>query len=176
MLIILDRDGVINYESPDYIKSADEWRPIPKSIAAIAKLKHDGHTVVIATNQSGIGRGFYTEIELNAMHQKLADLLANHDTKLDGIYYCPHHPDANCHCRKPKTGLLENIRRDFNYDLKNAWLVGDSKRDLEAGKAMGCKLALVKTGNGPKTLLSDFDMAKVLIVDNLHQFSQHPDL
>jgi len=153
-LIILDRDGVINYDSKDYIKSPDEWIPIPGSLEAIAKLKENGWTVVVATNQSGIGRGYYTEAILKAIHQKMAVQLAQYNTQIDAIFYCPHTPDDHCDCRKPNIGLLQQISRHFNCSLKNVPLVGDSLRDLQAGAGMNCQLFLVETGNGLKSKLN----------------------
>lgn len=145
MLIILDRDGVINYESPDYIKSPEEWEPIPGSLEAIAKLNQAGHTVAIATNQSGIGRGYYTIKILQAIHTKMTQNLAAVGGHLDGIFYCPHAPEDQCECRKPKPGLLLQIAQYFHADLKQALLIGDSWRDMEAAQAVSCKAILIKT-------------------------------
>ena len=150
-LIILDRDGVINFDSKNYIKTVDEWIPIPDSIEAIARLKRAGFHVAVATNQSGIGRGFYTVETLEAMHEKLNALLLAFDVALDAIAYCPHHPDAGCDCRKPKPGLLDTIAKQLNADLSRAIIVGDSLRDLQVGLSVGAKAVLVLTGNGEKT-------------------------
>jgi D-glycero-D-manno-heptose 1,7-bisphosphate phosphatase len=151
MLIILDRDGVINEDSSDYIKAPEEWHVIAGSIEAIVKLKQAGHQVVVATNQSGVGRGYYSEQTLQAIHQKMHDLLAQHGVKLDAIYYCPHKPEDGCDCRKPKPGLLQQIKNDFNTDFSDAILIGDSWRDIQAAKAMQCAAVLVLTGKGQTT-------------------------
>ena len=152
MLIILDRDGVINYDSDHYIKSPDEWQAIPGSLARIAEWKRAGHQVVVATNQSGIARGLYSDSVLQEIHQKMQTQLAEHGAELDGIYYCPHHPDDHCACRKPEPGLLLQIKQDFDADLSQALLVGDSLRDLQAAEQVGCPACLVRTGKGERTL------------------------
>lgn len=151
MLVILDRDGVINVDSDDYVKSPDEWIPIPGSLAAIARLNKAGHQVVVATNQSGIGRGKYTEAVLHAMHDKFQQLLAAHGGHIDKIYYCPHHPDDNCDCRKPKAGMLKHIAKDFKVDLTECVVIGDSLRDIQAAQLVHCPAWLVLTGKGQGT-------------------------
>lgn len=156
MLIILDRDGVINVESHEYIKSPEEWIEIPGSIEAIAKLKHAGHQVAVATNQSGIARGYYTQETLDLIHQKMIDRLAEFDAEFDGIFYCPHHPDDHCDCRKPKPGLLLQISKRFNADLSKAMMVGDSLRDIQAGQTVNARTALLRTGNGAETEKASF--------------------
>ena len=150
-LIILDRDGVINYDSKDYIKSPEELKPIPGSIEAIAKLKHAGFKVAIATNQSGIGRGYFTTDTLNGMHNKILDLLKEHNATIDAINYCPHLPDANCSCRKPMPGLLTRAMEQLNISNTKAIMVGDSAKDLGAAENAACDAALVLTGNGKET-------------------------
>lgn len=151
-LLILDRDGVINEDSDHYIKSVDEWQPIPGSIEAIAALSKAGFGIYIATNQSGLGRGLFTREDLDAMHGKLVELLGREGVSLAGIFYCPHIPEDNCICRKPSPGLLQQIAAHANSSLRNVPVVGDSLRDLEAAWAMGCQPILVKTGKGAKTL------------------------
>lgn len=152
MLIILDRDGVINQYDGRYICSVDEWHPIPGSIEAVARLYKAGHRIAIATNQSGIARGFYGTDVLNGMHEKMAQLLEAEGGRIDFIAYCPHHPNEHCSCRKPLTGLLDQVRDHFQLDtLKGAVMVGDSRKDLEAGFAEDCQTALVRTGNGEDT-------------------------
>ena len=151
-LLILDRDGVINEDSDDYIKSVDEWRPIPGSIEAIAALYKAGFNVYVASNQSGLGRGLFSQQDLDAMHARLGQLLAAEGAALAGIFYCPHRPEDNCPCRKPSPGLLRQIGTHANASLHNVPLVGDSLRDLEAAIAVGCQPILVKTGKGEKTL------------------------
>lgn len=150
-LVILDRDGVINEDSADFIKSLAEWIPIPGSIKAIARLSRAGFTVVVATNQSGLGRGLFTVEDLDAMHLRLSSLVEESGGRLSGIYYCPHRPDEGCDCRKPAPGLLDAISRDLRVELHNAVIVGDSLRDLQAGLARGCEPILVRTGKGADT-------------------------
>ena len=150
MLFILDRDGVINFESPDYIKSPDEWIPIPGSIEAIAQLSKAGHTVVIATNQSGLSRGLYDHTMLQKIHQKMIDAVEALGGTIKKIYFCPHHPDENCHCRKPKPGMLQQIMQDFSVTADQMIFIGDSERDYDAACAVGCRFMLVETGNGGK--------------------------
>jgi D-glycero-D-manno-heptose 1,7-bisphosphate phosphatase len=150
-LVILDRDGVINYDSHDFIKSPDEWRPIPGSLEAIAKLNHAGFQVVLATNQSGVGRGLFEVSTLNAIHDRMHRALAQMGGRIDAIFFCPHAQDANCACRKPKAGLLEEIARRFNVDLKGVPSIGDSLRDLQAAAAVGAEPVLVLTGKGEQT-------------------------
>lgn len=150
-LVILDRDGVINQKRSDYIKSADQWQPIPGSIEAIARLSHAGYTPVVATNQSGLARGLFDLDDLEAMHAKMTRLVEAEGGKLEAIFYCPHHPDDNCKCRKPKTGLLDAIEAEFNTSVAGAPFIGDSLRDLEAALAKACQPWLVLTGLGQST-------------------------
>lgn len=152
-IVVLDRDGVINEDSDDYVKSVDEWIPIPGSLEAIAQLKKAGYMVFVATNQSGIGRGLFEFEDFEAMCEKMDVLLDQVDGFVDGIFLCPHAPDDGCDCRKPKAGLLEQIEEAFSVSLKGAHLVGDSLRDLQAGALKECYLHLVKTGKGEKTLV-----------------------
>lgn len=151
-LIILDRDGVINQDSDDFVKSLDEWIPIPGSIEAIADLSKAGYIIAVATNQSGIGRGLFDLDELEKMHDKLSSLVEDRGGKIDGIFYCPHTPDDNCNCRKPKAGLIEAIEEELGLSAEGAFIVGDSVRDLEAGLLKHCLPVLVKTGKGLKSL------------------------
>ncbi|MDH5180082.1 MAG: D-glycero-beta-D-manno-heptose 1,7-bisphosphate 7-phosphatase [Gammaproteobacteria bacterium] len=151
-LIILDRDGVINEDSDNYIRSVDEFIPLPGSIEAMARLTHAGYSVTIATNQSGIARGYFDIHTLNMMHEKLHRLLAAQGGQVDGIFYCPHGPEDHCACRKPKPGLLQDIQSRFDIDLNDVYVVGDSLRDLEAARAVGARPVLVRTGKGERTL------------------------
>ncbi|EKN46727.1 MULTISPECIES: D-glycero-beta-D-manno-heptose 1,7-bisphosphate 7-phosphatase [Pseudomonas syringae group] len=151
-LLILDRDGVINQDSDAYIKSVEEWIPIPGSIQAIAALSKAGWTVAIATNQSGIARGYYDLATLDAMHARLRELVAEQGGEVGLIVYCPHGPDEGCDCRKPRPGMLQTIARHYAADLKGLWFVGDSKGDLQAALAVDSQPVLVKTGKGQKTL------------------------
>ncbi|MDF0733467.1 D-glycero-beta-D-manno-heptose 1,7-bisphosphate 7-phosphatase [Pseudomonas entomophila] len=151
-LLILDRDGVINYDSDAYIKSLDEWLPIPGSIEAIAQLSKAGWTVAVATNQSGIARGYYPLETLEAMHARLRVLVAEQGGEVGYIVHCPHGPDDGCDCRKPKPGMLLAIAAHYQASLAGVWFVGDSKGDLEAALAVGAQPVLVKTGKGERTL------------------------
>jgi D-glycero-D-manno-heptose 1,7-bisphosphate phosphatase len=150
-LVILDRDGVINQDSDSFIKTPDEWRPIPGSLEAIARLNHAGYHVILATNQSGVGRGLFEVSTLNAIHDKMHRALAQIGGRIDAIFFCPHAQDANCECRKPKSGLLQEIAKRFNVDLRNVPNIGDSLRDLQAAAAVGAAPILVRTGKGSKT-------------------------
>ncbi|WP_339898945.1 D-glycero-beta-D-manno-heptose 1,7-bisphosphate 7-phosphatase [uncultured Gilvimarinus sp.] len=150
-LVILDRDGVINQDTGNYVRSADEWVALPGSIAAIARLYKAGYTVVVATNQSGLARGYFDLDDLEAMHAKLTQLVEAEGAELGAIFYCPHGPDDNCKCRKPLPGLVDAIEAEFNTSAEGVAFIGDSLRDLETGLAKGCRLILVETGNGIAT-------------------------
>ncbi len=145
-LIILDRDGTINEDRDDFVKSADEWVPIAGALEAIARLNHAGWHTVVATNQSGIGRGTYDMAALNAMHVKMNQLLAGHGGRIDAVFFCPHAPADGCTCRKPLPGLFVQIGERFGVPLDRVPVVGDSLRDLQAGAAVGCEPHLVRTG------------------------------
>ncbi|MEN8175395.1 MAG: D-glycero-beta-D-manno-heptose 1,7-bisphosphate 7-phosphatase [Pseudomonadota bacterium] len=147
-LVILDRDGVINQDSPDYIKNPDEWQPIPGSLEAIARLKAAGWTVAVATNQSGIARGYFDEATLAAMHAKMDTRLRELGGSVDLIRYCPHGPGDGCDCRKPRAGLYHQIGDYFGVSLQGVPIVGDSLRDLEPAAALGARPILVLTGKG----------------------------
>ena len=149
--IILDRDGVINIDSALYIKSPAEWKPIEGSLEAIARLNQAGYRVVVATNQSGIGRGLFDMDTLNAMHEKMHKHLVGVGGRVDAIFYCPHTADEQCDCRKPKPGMFERIAKVYNIELKGVPTIGDSLRDLQAGSTAGCTPILVRTGKGLKT-------------------------
>jgi len=150
-LAILDRDGVINYDSADFIKSTDEWEALPGSLAAIARLTQAGWRVVVASNQSGLARGLFDMETLNAIHAKMRQQLAALGGQLDAIFLCPHGPDDGCDCRKPRPGMLNDILRRFDADPAQVPVVGDSLRDLQATHAAGCQPWLVLTGNGVNT-------------------------
>jgi D-glycero-D-manno-heptose 1,7-bisphosphate phosphatase len=168
--IVLDRDGVINRDSDNYIKSPDEWIPIDGSLEAIARLNTAGYHVIVVTNQSGIARGFYDHRALNAMHDKFRCLLAQHGGKVDAIYYCPHGPDDQCDCRKPKAGLFERAAASFMLDFPNIYSIGDSFRDIEAAQKVGARSLQVRTGKGERTIAkhgADLIELNVPIFDNL---------
>jgi len=167
-LVILDRDGVINVDSPDYIKSPEEWLPIPGSIEAISQLCKAHYTVAIATNQSGLARGLYDLDTMHAMHHKMQTLIKEQGGSIDHVFYCPHAPWDNCECRKPKTRLLEQIAAHYHCDLTDVPFIGDSLRDVQAARAMQCHPILVKTGKGEKTLQEATDeLDNVPVFENL---------
>lgn len=170
-LIILDRDGVINQDSDNFIKSVDEFIPLPGSVDAIAKLKHAGYKVYVATNQSGIHRGFYDVNTLHAMHEKLANLLKEKDAAIDGIEFCPHGPADRCDCRKPQPGMYLNIAKQENLsDLSGTLVVGDSLRDLQAAQAVNAKPHLVRTGKGERTIKKGEGLDGIPVYNDLADF------
>ena len=150
--IILDRDGVINHDSKYFIKSPEEWQAIDGSLAAIARLRAAGYKIAIATNQSGVGRGLFSQAALHAIHKKMIQEANAAEGGFDMIAFCPHHPDANCECRKPKTGLLKAINAKLPLNADTDWLVGDTVNDLKAAQQMGIRAALVETGKGSEEL------------------------
>jgi len=149
-VIVLDRDGVINHDSDAYIKSAEEWRPIDGSLDAIARLNHAGYIVVVASNQSGLARGYFDIEALTAMHQKMDDLLSKAGGRVDAIFYCPHGPDDGCSCRKPKPGMLLDIGQRFNVSLSDLTFIGDSVTDIKTARNVLANAVLVRTGKGLK--------------------------
>jgi len=150
-LVILDRDGTINHDSDQHIKSPAEWKPIKGSLEAIARLTQAGWRVVVATNQSGIGRGLFDMATLNAIHDTMHRAVHQAGGRIDAIFFCPHAGDANCDCRKPKPGMLLEIAKRMNVELEGVTVVGDSLRDLQAAAAAGARPVLVLTGKGRKT-------------------------
>ncbi len=164
--VILDRDGVINYDSAHYIKSPEEWQPIPGSLEAIAKLNRGGFCVLIATNQSGVARGFYDHDVLKKIHEKLTAELESLGGSIEEIFYCPHHPEDNCNCRKPKPGMLQKIQAKYQLDFKDVFYIGDSIVDMQVAITMNCKPILVLTGNGKKTLENHPDL-----IPSIHYFA-----
>ena len=155
--VLLDRDGVINYDSEEYIKSPAEWEAIPGSIEAIARLYNAGFQIAVVTNQSGVGRGLYTEDDLIAINNKMLDALWQHEAVIECVYYCPHTPTDNCECRKPKPGLIHKALWELRVEARDCILVGDSERDILAAHAGGVDAVLVETGNGliTKEILDD---------------------
>ncbi len=172
-LVILDRDGVINYDSDQYIKSPEEWTPLPGSLEAIALLNQNGFRIAVATNQSGIGRGLFDMNALNAMHAKMHKALATMGGHVDAVFFCPHTPEDGCDCRKPKPGLFYQIADRFGIDLKEVTMVGDSHRDLQAGAAAGCTPMLVRTGKGLKTLEREDLPLNTQVFDDLAAAAKH---
>ena len=162
-IIVLDRDGVINQESVDYIKSAEEFVPIKGSITAIARLSAAGFKVVVATNQSGLSRKYFDGSQLSEIHHLLCSMVEQAGGFIDGIFYCPHHPDEGCSCRKPKTGLLEQIETELSCKLRGCYFVGDSLKDIQAALAFECKPILVRTGKGSITEQSISETPDLLI-------------
>jgi D-glycero-D-manno-heptose 1,7-bisphosphate phosphatase len=150
-LVILDRDGVINVDSEHYIKSPAEWKALPGSLEAIAKLNQAGYRVVVATNQSGIGRGLFDMDTLNAIHDKMHRAVQSLGGRIDAVFYCPHPADSSCSCRKPRPGMMERISACYNVEMVGVPAIGDSQRDLEAAAAVGARPMLVLTGKGEKT-------------------------
>jgi len=151
-LVIVDRDGVLNVDAKESIKSPEEWVPIEGSLDAIAALNDAGFRVVVATNQSGVGRGLIDMLTLNRIHRKMIDALRAVGARIDAIFYCPHAEEKGCDCRKPKPGMLLDIGRRFGVDLTKVPAVGDARRDLLAAKAAGAIPMLVRTGKGEQTL------------------------
>lgn len=151
-LVILDRDGVINLDSDQYIKSPEEWKPIAGSLEAIARLTQAGYRIAVATNQSGIGRGLFDMATLNAMHDKMHKAVSQLGGRIDAVFFCPHAQDSGCACRKPRPGMLLEIAERFDMALAGVPVIGDSLRDLQAAAEAGARPILVLTGKGEKTL------------------------
>jgi len=169
-MIILDRDGVINRDSDDYIKSADEWEPLPGALEAISRLKKAGYLVTVASNQSGISRGLFSEGDLKKIHDKMEKLLAMRGTEIDGIFYCPHGPSDNCICRKPKPGLLIQIAQKFKINLAETPFVGDNIGDIKAAEMANAKPVLVRTGRGEHVMQNFAEAVNVPTYDDLAHF------
>lgn len=166
-LVVLDRDGTINRDSKDFIKSADEWVPLPGSLEAIAQLCRSDWTVCVASNQSGVGRGLFTISDLYGMQAKMQSEVEALGGEIAGFYYCPHAPDDGCLCRKPLPGLLSEIAERFSVTMENVPVIGDSLRDLQAAEACGARPILVKTGNGAETLKSHYQNKDIENYDDL---------
>ena len=161
-LVILDRDGTINEDRDDYVKSPEEWVPVPGALEAIARLNHNGWHTVVATNQSGIGRGLFDMTALNAMHLKMHQMLAVHGGRIDSVFFCPHVNEDRCDCRKPLPGLFQQIGERFGLDLDAVPVVGDTLRDLQAGVAAGCEPHLVRTGKAAPERMNDAQIAELV--------------
>ncbi len=170
-LLVLDRDGVINHDSDAYIKSPEEWRPIPGSLEAIARLSQSGYRIAVATNQAGVARGLFDLSMLGRIHSKMQAAVSDAGGHIDAIFFCPHAPDAGCDCRKPKPGLLLEIFSRFGVKSEQTYMVGDSLRDLEAAHAAGCRPVLVRTGNGQKAFENGSLPAGTLVHDSLASFA-----
>jgi len=170
--VLLDRDGVINYDSDEFIKSPEEWLPIPGSLEAIAMLNASGYKVIVVTNQSGIARGLFDVAILQKIHDKMHRLLNEKSGAITAVYYCPHGPDSACECRKPKAGLLKAFSADFDADLTMMAVIGDSLRDLQAAEAVGAQPILVKTGKGLQTLTNN-PQFNSLVFENLYDAAKY---
>jgi D-glycero-D-manno-heptose 1,7-bisphosphate phosphatase len=172
-LIILDRDGVINFGSAQFIKSPEEWKPIPGSLEAIARLTREGWRVVVATNQSGLARGLFEMATLNAIHAKMHKAVAQAGGRIDAVFYCPHSAEMDRGCRKPKAGLFDEIAARYGSDLKDVPSVGDSLRDLLAAASVGARPLLVRTGKGEKTLAAGGLPADTPVFANLSEVVEY---
>ena len=172
-LIILDRDGVINQDRDDFVKSVDEWVPIEGSMDAIAFLTEADYTIAVATNQSGVARKYFSLQDLTEMHQKMHRLAQQAGGVIDGIWFCPHTADAQCECRKPKPGMVKDIIERFNAEAADTWMVGDSLRDLQAIEAVGGHPVLVLTGKGKQTLSTEELPENTQVFDDLLAFAQY---
>jgi D-glycero-D-manno-heptose 1,7-bisphosphate phosphatase len=168
-LVILDRDGVINEDSDEFIKSPDEWKPLPGSLEAIAQLTNAGWRVVVVTNQSGIARKLFDIDTLNAIHDKMYNLVSEYGGVIEAVFFCPHGPKDNCDCRKPKPGMLEEISRRLHVRLEGVPVIGDSLRDLEAARAVGAQPILVRTGKGSRTLYNSEGLDDIPVYCDLKQ-------
>lgn len=167
-LIILDRDGVINYDSDEYIKSVDEWEPIPGSLQAMGRLCQSGYTLAVLTNQSGIARGLFDLETLHAMHKKMDRLLEQYGGHVSALFFCPHGPGDDCNCRKPRAGMYQDLASRLQCDLTGVPSVGDSLRDVQAARSVAAKPILVRTGKGERTLASAAEELKqVPVYDDL---------
>lgn len=169
-MVIIDRDGVINQDSDDYIKSPEEWIPLPGALEAISRLKKAGYLVTVASNQSGVARGLFSEETLAKIHQKMTSMLASRGTSIDGIYYCPHGPRENCLCRKPKPGMLIQIAQQFDINLSETPFVGDNIGDVRAAIIANAQPVLVRTGKGKDVILNYPETANIPIFDDLAHF------
>lgn len=168
-LIILDRDGVINHDSDEFIKSPDEWKPVTGSLKAISQLHRAGYRVVVVTNQSGIARGFLDIDELNRIHLKMIHAVQEKGGQIDSILFCPHGPTDGCNCRKPRTGMFEELAERLQVKLNGVIAIGDSERDLVAARSAGARPVLVRTGKGNRTLKNadPVNLEDVPVYDNL---------
>jgi D-glycero-D-manno-heptose 1,7-bisphosphate phosphatase len=170
-LVILDRDGVINYDSDEYIKSPEEWKPIPGSVEAISRLHREGYHVVVATNQSGIARRLFDLNALSKIHNKMLDAIRSEGGEIEGIFFCPHGPDDGCRCRKPLPGLYDEIADRLKVNLNGIYAVGDTERDVLAARSVGARPVLVRTGKGEHTLKKSKNLGGILVCDDLAAFA-----
>ena len=172
-LAILDRDGVINFDSDVHLKSPAEWRPLPGSNEAIARLNQNGYRIAVATNQSGIGRGLFDMATLNAINDKMMEMVFRHGGRIDALFFCPHTAAEECNCRKPRTGMFEEIAARFHTELKGVPVIGDSLKDMQAADAVGAQPVLVLTGKGERTREEGGLPRKTLVFRDLGEASRH---
>ena len=172
-LVILDRDGVINHDSDEYIKSPEEWVPIPGSLEAIARLHRQGYKVVVATNQSGVGRGLFDMNMLGRIHAKMLDAVRAKGGEIDAIFFCPHKPEDECHCRKPQPGLFQEITERLKVNMNGVYSIGDSERDVVVSRLVSARPVLVRTGKGRRTLKKSKALADIPVFDDLAAFTDH---
>jgi D-glycero-D-manno-heptose 1,7-bisphosphate phosphatase len=170
-LVILDRDGVINQDSDEYIKSPEEWVPIPGSLEAMARLHREGYRIVVATNQSGVGRGLYDMDTLGRIHAKMLDAVRAKGGEIDAIFFCPHQPEDHCGCRKPQPGLFHEIAERLKVNLTGVYAVGDSERDVIAARRVSARPVLVATGKGKRALKKSKALADVAVFENFAAFT-----
>ena len=171
--VCLDRDGVINADEVGYISSPQDWEPLAGSAEAIGRLTQSGYDVFVLTNQSGIGRGYYTLDDMQAVHIKMHAVLSRYGGVVKAVYYCPHAPEEDCSCRKPQTGMFEQLQAQFEVDLTATWFVGDKLSDLLAGDAVNAQSVLVKTGCGADTLAQLPDDHSYPVFADLSAFVTH---
>lgn len=171
-LVILDRDGVINFDSPHFIKSPAEWKPIPGSLSAIAALSHAGYRVVVASNQSGVGRGLFDMATLNAINDKMVRAVTQIGGRIDAVFYCPHTPEAECECRKPKTAMAREIAERFAADLAGVPMIGDALRDLQCAQSVGAQPMLVRTGKGEAVFQAGIYPQETVVFHDLSDAAQ----
>ena len=171
-LVILGRDGILNVYREDHVKSPDEWEPIPGALEAVARLNHAGWHTVVATNQAGIGRGMIDMASINTVHQRMMQRLAEVGGRVDAVFFCPHTPEDNCECRKPKPGLMKQIAQRYGIEPRTVPRVGDTLRDLQAARAAGCEPHLVRTGRA--AALTDAQVVE--IVQQVPMTEGHDDL
>ncbi|MDH5487036.1 MAG: D-glycero-beta-D-manno-heptose 1,7-bisphosphate 7-phosphatase [Gammaproteobacteria bacterium] len=170
-LVILDRDGVINHDSDNYIRSAEEWVPIPGSLEAIARLHREGYKIIVATNQSGVGRGLFDMDTLGRIHVKMLEAVRAKGGEIDAIFFCPHKPEDNCGCRKPQPGLFQEIAERLKVNLNGVYAVGDAERDVAAARLVSARPVLVRTGKGKRTLRKNKALVNVPVFDDLAGFT-----
>ena len=170
-LVILDRDGVINFDSAEFIKKPSEWTPIPGSLEAIARLHREGYKVIVATNQSGVGRGLFDMDTLGRIHARMLEAVRAKGGEIDAIFYCPHKPEDNCGCRKPQPGLFQEIAERLKVNLNGVYAVGDTERDIAAARLVSARPVLLRTGKGKRTLKKTKALTDIPVFEDLAAFT-----